>query len=116
MKSDTTNLSSKDMEELKRHIDAMTAKYFATMPQPDPQYAVPAVSEILDISSETVRTYFELPRTHPHRLPYVDTTGTARGYRVQLSELSAWQQRNRPDLLTLELPVRRPARRQRNFE
>ncbi len=82
--------------------------------QPDPQFAVPKVAEVLDVTPKAVRGYLKLVTTaphHPRRLPYVDTTGTPRGYRVPLSELNAWQQRNRPDVMPLEIPVNRPARR-----
>ena len=86
-------------------------EFFSKLPKPDPQYAVAKVAEVLDVKPETVREYFSLPRAHPRRLPYVDTTGTPRGFRVPLSELTAWQQRNRPDAAPLELPVRRSGRR-----
>lgn len=83
----------------------------ATQPRTDPQYPVPVVAQILSVAPKTVREYFKLPPHHPRRLPYVDTTGTARGYRVPTSQLTAWQQRNCPDAAPLELPVSRPARR-----
>jgi hypothetical protein len=102
------------LKELQPYFEARLAEYFAKLPQPDPQYSVATVAEILDLTTGTVREYMQLGTQHPQhprRLPYVDATGKARGRRIQLSEITAWQQRNRPDLLTLEIPVQRPARR-----
>lgn len=102
------------LKELQPYFEARLAEYFAQLPQPDPQYSVATVAEILDLTTGTVREYMQLGTQHPQhprRLPYVESTGKARGRRIQLSEITAWQQRNRPDLLTLEIPVRRPARR-----
>lgn len=105
-----------DPRELASQVFARQAHdYYAALPKPDPQFAVAYVAEVLDVKPETVRGYLELAATepaHPRALPYVDTTGTPRGFRVPLSEITAWQQRNRPGSQPLELPVRRPARRQ----
>ena len=116
MKNQTTiTLSAEAIQELLGpYLETWKAEYFAKLPQPDPQYSVATVAEILDLTTGTVREYMQLGTQHPkhpRRLPYVESTGKARGRRIQLSEITAWQQRNRPDLLTLEIPVRRPARR-----
>ena len=104
-----------DPRELASQVFARQAEaYYAALPQPDPQFAVAKVAEVLDVKPETVRGYLDLATEdpkHPRALPYVDTTGTPRGFRVPLSELNAWQQRNRPGSQPLELPVRRPANR-----
>lgn len=114
-KQATITLSSEAIRELLGpYLETWKAEYFAMLPQPDPQYAVATVAEILDLEADTVRGYLQLSTEQPHhprRLPYVDATGNARSRRVQLSEITAWQQRNRPDFLPLEIPVRRPARR-----
>ena len=112
----TIALSTEALDDLLRpYLEAWKAEYFAKLPQPDPQSSVATVAEILDLTTGTVREYMQLGTQHPQhprRLPYVESTGKARGRRIQLSEITAWQQRNRPDLLTVEMPVRRPARRQ----
>ncbi|MGI4871362.1 MAG: helix-turn-helix domain-containing protein [Janthinobacterium lividum] len=82
------------------------------LPRPDPQYTVPQVAELLGIDAATVRQYLRLPTGHQRRLRYVDATGTAHGWRIPLSELTAWQQRNlsqHPD--EVALPATRPALR-----
>ncbi|NML67639.1 helix-turn-helix domain-containing protein [Hymenobacter sp. RP-2-7] len=84
----------------------------AALPQPDPQYTVPQVAELLSLDPATVRAYLRLAPSHTRRLRYVDTTGTAHGWRIPLSEIQAWQARNlaqHPEELALVLT--RPALR-----
>ena len=94
---------------LKQEVRIQVADYLAKHPPLDWQHSVVTVAEVLAVSQDTVRSYFNLPHQHPRRLPYIDVTGTARGRRVLTSDITAWQQRNRPDSLAIEIPVRRPA-------
>ena len=66
----------------------------AELPRPNPQYSVPKAAELLGVEAATVRQYLRLPTGHVRRLRYVDTTGTPHGWRIPLSELTDWQQRN----------------------
>jgi hypothetical protein len=117
MKTTTITIPNEALEELLLpYLEAWKAEYYATLPATDPQYTLLEVAEILHVTPETVRHYLKLLAIHPQHpqgLPYVNTTDSARGYRVLLSDIRAWQLRNRfpIDDDTLELPVRRPARR-----
>ena len=112
----TISVPTEDFEPLLlARLEAWKAEYWATLPTADPQYDVAQVAEILSLTEGTIRDYIKLainePK-HPRHLPFVDTTGHPRGYRVLLSDITAWQQRNRfPKEYSLEIPVRRPARR-----
>lgn len=92
-------------------LEQWKAEYLAQLPALDPQYPVLKVAEVLSVTANTVREYFLLPVHHPRHLPYVDTTGTSRGYRVLHSTLTAWQQRNLSNSAPVEVPVHRPAQR-----
>ena len=112
----TIAVPTEDLEPLLiSRIDASVAAHLATRPTADQQYEVVEVAEILSLSQDTVRNYLKLAVSdphHPRHLPYVDTTGSSRGFRVLLSDLTAWQQRNRfPKEHSLEIPVRRSAKR-----
>ncbi|MET4106013.1 hypothetical protein [Hymenobacter sp. UYP22] len=89
-------------------LEAFTAQaraYFHTLPAPDPQYTADEVSELLCIDVATVRSYLKLPATHPRHLPAVRCTDTAWGYRIVLSDIRAWQQRNKqPEETTAQEP------------
>ncbi|HEX8656517.1 MAG TPA: helix-turn-helix domain-containing protein [Hymenobacter sp.] len=86
-------------------------EYRSSLPKRDPQFSVPEVAKELGVTPDTVREYFQLPKGHPRRLPYVDTTGSPRGYRVRDSDIKAFQERNHSDAAPVEVPVTRPARR-----
>ncbi|MBG8556186.1 MerR family transcriptional regulator [Hymenobacter guriensis] len=86
--------------------------WLEAQPQPDPQYTVLQVAEILNLDESTIRNYFTLPATHPLALPWVPCTDSAKGRRVLLSDLTAWQQRNRRTNQVIPLTEdKRPARR-----
>jgi hypothetical protein len=116
-KTTTITVPTAAFNELMRpYVEAWKAEYYAQQPTVDWQYSLPEVADILNVTPETVRGYLKLATSqpkHPRALHHVDTTGTPRGYRVLLSDLTAWQQRNRrPSNAPLEIPVRRPPRRQ----
>lgn len=107
---------TEDLEPLlASRIEALVTEYLATISKADPQYDVAQVAEILSLTEGTIRNYLKLAVNEPHHprhMPYVDATGHPRGFRVLLSDLTAWQQRNRfPKEYTPEVPVRRPPRR-----
>ncbi|MBX0293130.1 helix-turn-helix domain-containing protein [Hymenobacter sp. HSC-4F20] len=79
--------------------DSWLRQYFAQRPQPDPQYTAQEVAELLALEVSTVRSYFKKPEGHVRRLPFIQCTDTARGYRVRLSDIRAWQDRNLIDAL-----------------
>lgn len=100
------------LQALAAQLSQALAACHVQFPQADPQFTVAQAAKILGLAHEpTVREYFKLPVGHRRRLPYVDTNGAARGYRVRLSDLTAWQQRNCSDAVPVEIPVRRSARR-----
>ena len=112
----TIAVPTEDFEPLLlARLDVWKAEYLAALPTADPQYEVAQVAEILSLTQGTIREYLKLAVSepkHPRHLPFVDATGKARGYRVLLSDLKAWQQRNRfPKEHSLEIPVRRRANR-----
>lgn len=80
--------------------------YFHSLPAPDPQYTADEVAELLRIDVATVRSYLKLPAGHRRHLPFVRCTDTARGQRVTLSAIRAWQQRNlsQPDEAAVQEP------------
>jgi len=105
------------LEALGPRLDVLTTEYRASLPpvpQADPQYSIPQAAGLLGLSPETVRGYLKLHATHPKHpraLPFVATSDYARGHRVTLSALQAWQQRNVPGAAPLEAPARQARRR-----
>lgn len=80
-------------------FNEQSRQFFREQPQPDPQYSYEEVADLLDLDVGTVRGYAKLPATHPRYLPVVRCTDSARGNRIRLSAVRAWQERNS---LTLE--------------
>jgi hypothetical protein len=90
------------------------AAHFARQPLPDPQYTTAQAAELLGTTAETICDYLRLPAGHPRRLPYVAITDALSGRRILLSDLTAWQQRNRHDEVPVLMQVSRtPGRRRR---
>ncbi|RSK50071.1 helix-turn-helix domain-containing protein [Hymenobacter rigui] len=97
-------------------------EFLREQPQPDPQYTIEEVADILSVDPSTVRNYLKLSTDHRRYLPFVQCTDTGRGNRIRLSDVQAWQQRNlhQPEEAEAQLPEsllrishRRAARREK---
>lgn len=90
-------------------------QYFERQPTPDPQYTTAQAADLLGTTPETICDYLKLPATHPRHLPHVPITESRSGRRILLSDLTAWQQRNRrigepapePEMVISKRPARR---------
>ncbi|SNC62409.1 Helix-turn-helix domain-containing protein [Hymenobacter gelipurpurascens] len=69
-------------------------QYYQALPKPDPQFTCEEVADILGLEVSTVRGYLRLPSYHQRNLPVVQCTESSRGYRIRLSAVQAWQERN----------------------
>jgi hypothetical protein len=76
-------------------FQAQVSAWLQQVPQPDPQYTLAQVADLLNVDAKTVARYLGLPADHPKALPWVPCTDSPKGRRVLLSDVRAWQQRNR---------------------
>lgn len=86
-------------QTIQQEIAHQVATIISRLPLPDVMFSFPQAAKLLQLHTETVRSYTKLPVGHPRRLRYIDCTGSSRGQRITSAELLDWQRRNYADTL-----------------